>query len=465
MRNLAKHGSGVSVWAQSHLGLYFAVFGGAVLGSSLSVRSFSQFGSGLAVFGRSRLHGAVSVLDYSVLGSTLSLRSFGYSGSTISIVGRTIGNWLSAFDNAEMGSSVSIRQCMKFGSTCSLVGKATVQGRFSCMSYVGIGSSLALRSYARLGSGVSATHRSLVKEMSVFDFLLLGSTLAIRSFARLGSHLSIAGSIKTASNTYVRRLESASIDSEHVMSQGDARVKGNLEVEGSARFHGSADFSGKVNAGTLEAESATVGGDLTVGGSVHIPGGSLAPGPRGGVEVVADGWRSIRATSSGGSLHGVWLADGAISTSDRRLKSEVTELVRTLSRGERKAPDEKRSAGWVLRELRPVSFTFKEERSQGLRFGFIADEIACILPELVRDLGNLRQGDGPEKFKGVVYQDLIALLAAAQQQLQLELELLQRSFEQYKDDSERRIQALEARVAHHSRFEAIASAALARVDQ
>jgi len=67
--------------------------------------------------------------------------------------------------------------------------------------------------------------------------------------------------------------------------------------------------------------------------------------------------------------------------------------------------------GWVLRELRPVSFNFKDgPEAKYSRYGFIAQELQQVLPGVVR-------GTGEEHLK-VVYQDLIALLTLAAQVLQ-----------------------------------------------
>merc|ERR1711988_979714 len=50
----------------------------------------------------------------------------------------------------------------------------------------------------------------------------------------------------------------------------------------------------------------------------------------------------------------------------------------------------------------------------GMRFGFIADELESVVPEVVRRPGDREVTDQ----KAVVYQDLIALLAAASQSQQ-----------------------------------------------
>jgi hypothetical protein len=61
-----------------------------------------------------------------------------------------------------------------------------------------------------------------------------------------------------------------------------------------------------------------------------------------------------------------------------------------------------------------VSYSFRKgAESKYMRFGFIADELESVVPEVVRTVGNQQVADQ----KAVVYQDLIALLYAAAQSL------------------------------------------------
>merc|ERR1712060_725269 len=72
--------------------------------------------------------------------------------------------------------------------------------------------------------------------------------------------------------------------------------------------------------------------------------------------------------------------------------------------------------GWLLRELRPVSFYLKRgPEAKYLKFGFIAQELETVFPNLVRTVGN-------DDTKSVATQDLVAVLTLALQSLQKELE-------------------------------------------
>ena len=81
--------------------------------------------------------------------------------------------------------------------------------------------------------------------------------------------------------------------------------------------------------------------------------------------------------------------------SDRRLKREVSPL---------------ETAGSVA-ALRPVSFRWSPGSNER-RYGFLADELGAVLPDIVRTFDNGKQG--------IVYQDLIAVLAAELQAQQAE---------------------------------------------
>lgn len=80
---------------------------------------------------------------------------------------------------------------------------------------------------------------------------------------------------------------------------------------------------------------------------------------------------------------------------------------------------------WVLRELRPVSFSFKKASAKGvkssvleadnIRFGFVAQEVERTIPGIV-------QRDPRTDQRHLVYQDFIALLTMAAQEHQHSIE-------------------------------------------
>jgi septal ring factor EnvC (AmiA/AmiB activator) len=74
-----------------------------------------------------------------------------------------------------------------------------------------------------------------------------------------------------------------------------------------------------------------------------------------------------------------------------------------------------------MRELRPVSFRLKRsaESKHTVHFGFIAQELEKVLPEVV----TLDKASG---LRRVMYQDLIAVLALALQQQDSEVRSLRK---------------------------------------
>lgn len=174
----------------------------------------------------------------------------------------------------------------------------------------------------------------------------------------------------------------------------------------------------------------------------HVVGGDST------IKIFVGGTKSATFEGDGGVLHGSWDVETSLVTSDRRLKTDIVPLQRTLRdvivpRGEKKAPastvvppagmatGSSRKDGdgalWLLRQLRPVSYSFRKGMdSKFMRFGFIADELESVVPEVVRRPGDREVSDQ----KAVVYQDLIALLAAASQSQQKLIEQQQARMEQ-----------------------------------
>lgn len=77
-----------------------------------------------------------------------------------------------------------------------------------------------------------------------------------------------------------------------------------------------------------------------------------------------------------------------------------------------------------MRELRPVSFNLKHgPEAKHLKFGFIAQELETVFPNLVRTVGK-------DDTKAVASQDLIAVLTLALQTLQKEFDDTRRELEE-----------------------------------
>jgi phage shock protein A len=206
--------------------------------------------------------------------------------------------------------------------------------------------------------------------------------------------------------------------------------------------------------------------------------------------------KGMSITSTGGTMHGVWTSEVVMTSSDRRLKTSIAPLYKALqsrmpeegnaqtqqeisqsspdasqeragdflgatkAEGKRKIHTTKsKTVNWVLRELRPVSFEFKSgPESKYARYGFVAQELERVLPNIVRD---------NDQYKYVIYQDLIAVLVLAAQAQEDKIGAqedkigaLERQFEKVNQVMmllAQRLEQLEVRRTHESRLRRSAS--------
>uniref|UniRef100_A0A7S1RR68 Peptidase S74 domain-containing protein n=1 Tax=Alexandrium catenella TaxID=2925 RepID=A0A7S1RR68_ALECA len=318
---------------------------------------------------------SLSVMEYTNLGSSLSLRGFMRFGSQVSV-----------FSECKLGSSLSLRAISRLGSRISLCGISRIGSSLSVVHTIGLGSTLSLRTFMRFGSSIS-----------VMDFSHIGSSLSVRQWARIGSTLSLFGLGRLGSTLSI-------VDYLHVGSS--------LSVRGFVRLGAGLSMVGGMTANPLYFNSNTYFKENS-----------------GVVEAYVGGTKALTLESDGGILHGSWNSESVLVTSDRRLKRDITPLQRTLRsampgrdavkpKGLTKVGEGAGAASggdgalWLLRQLRPVSYSFRKGgESKYMRFGFIADELESVVPQVVRTVGDREVSDQ----KAVVYQDLIALLAAAAQ--------------------------------------------------
>jgi len=261
-----------------------------------------------------------------------------------------------------------------------------------------MGASLSLRTFARLG-----------KKMSVVDFAIFGSSLSLRRFSRVGQRISIQGETQVGGSLSVVDLTTFGGS---VALRGFSRMGSTLSLFSFVQFGASMSVRSFVRFGS----SVSVEDGIHFGAAntniKHTSGGNL--------EITVDSHRSLSATASGGVLHGTWSSDASTTTSDRRLKKNIMPLYKAFSEGKPEATvdrqgtktgDRKENVGWILRQLRPVSFQFRSgPEGKYSRYGFVAQELQQVLPAVVRGQG--------ERHLSVVYQDLIALLTLAAQNLQ-----------------------------------------------
>merc|ERR1712112_34171 len=111
---------------------------------------------------------------------------------------------------------------------------------------------------------------------------------------------------------------------------------------------------------------------------------------------------SFTSNANGGELIGSWVCDVIASSSDRRLKNSIESLNSSISALE------------VVQNLRPTSYRYNG--TNRTRYGFIADEVAKILPSVVQKL--------PSGYDGILYQDIIPVVVQATKQVSAENERL-----------------------------------------
>jgi hypothetical protein len=260
-------------------------------------------------------------------------------------------------------------------------------------------SSLSLRSFGRLGS-----------RASVLDFFDLGSSLSVRSFVRMGSTLSVFASTTNGTRTKLR-IGAGSI--EHIGRTTAAVTSPNVEM-----------FANKDD-------------------NADNPSLSL--------------WAAGTGTAQyGGSLHGTWTSEATVTSSDRRLKTAIAPLSQVLALraggsgtdgieqpltmtvgdsddGLRRTQQSRSDAvSSLIRFLRPVAFRYKRaSESKHSRFGFIAQELQAVLPDLVHE-------DSRNGMKSVRYNDLVAVLAVGLQSLSERLGWLEEDLQTLERDVDRR---------------------------
>ncbi len=117
-----------------------------------------------------------------------------------------------------------------------------------------------------------------------------------------------------------------------------------------------------------------------------------------------DGNMRIRSVASGAFKYALSLANNGVlttSTSDRRLKENISNIRQPLEK---------------ILSLRGVTYNWKSDETKELRIGLIAQEVEEIVPELVFT----NELDG---YKGVHYQEVVALLIEAIKEQHLEIEI------------------------------------------
>merc|ERR1719223_733046 len=218
-----------------------------------------------------------------------------------------------------------------------------------------IGSSLSQRGFSRLGASLSVLGIArIASSLSVLDYASFGASLSLRSFSRLGAYISVNSQVKIGGKLSVGVDNTVNIN-----IGGRSQI-----VPTSGLQFATATTQISYDAGPNEEMRFFVGGSkaMTL---------SYAPTP-------------VPAAPTG-TLHGTWTSEGAITSSDRRLKENITPIRETMTEamtrvlgggGSTASANVEKPEKWLLRELRPVSYELKAPDRQGaVQFGFVAQEL------------------------------------------------------------------------------------------
>ena len=157
---------------------------------------------------------------------------------------------------------------------------------------------------------------------------------------------------------------------------------------------------------------STTGDGITIGSQEFLrDGGSNILQHQGAFRPNTDAIYSIGSSSLRYTT--VYATNGTINTSDRRDKTNITQLHYGIN---------------DIMKLNPVSFTWKDRDDEGTKLGLIAQELLTVLPEVVRDYdievdeatGKTRQVDAVRL--GVFYSDIIPVLIKGMQEQQQQIE-------------------------------------------
>lgn len=358
----------------------------------------------------------MSVLEVLRLGSSMSLRAVSRLGSSIAVLGFAfVGSSLSLRGLARLGASQAVCGPAQFGASLSLQGFArigeylSVQDRITTNDVIAEGT----LSYGTASGGFIGASEATIDSLYAASAEVGGSIIASGG-AAIGNTLGTQVYLDGLDGAHRIAYDQSGISfvaggQERIQFDStDGRFSGDWEVESPLTItqpETSGNTSLLLEAGTDVAEIRLAGGVLSM----------LAPAGR----------KVLSASPTTSTLHGTWVAEDVIAVSDRRLKRNIKSLRRSVDVGGQKA-SANASPAWLLRQLRPVSYAFRHRevdkslranarqdslKDSATRYGFIADEVQDVLPSLVR---NVHRGDR-DALKAVAYQDMIALLVAAQQ--------------------------------------------------
>jgi len=288
--------------------------------------------------------------------------------------------------------------------------------------------SMRIDSSGNVGIGRSSPSFKLdVNGVANATYLRLGENTAVAPSADAAITRPADGTMALITNA----SERLRVDSSGNVGIGTSNPTTKLAVDGGSAAQYGKFNSNAANGGYLTFESSgTVHGDIGTAAQI-VSGGSAsdfginARGARNLIlgtnnaerlRVTSGGEVYIAGTTDQGAYNlqvngtGVWGAGAYVNGSDSRIKEDIQPLTSGLD---------------VVEKLNPVTYKYKETWSsdQSIQSGFIAQELLTALDGQIYASGVVQQG-GAEGYYSVAYQNLIAVLTKAIQELKAENESL-----------------------------------------
>ena len=379
--------------------------------------------STLSVQGNTNLNGPVSVNSGSTLLPSLSVSEKLRCSGLLSVHRETVSRRLSVdeavifMESMSVGGPLVLRSSLSVGESaqfeslgikndCDIYGGVSVAERVVCGTVsvrfdsklsgeVRVGDAMHVDATVTVSAGLSVAGLTRAADADIAGSASVSGELIVFQATRLNGFVSVSGPMMCGSSQTVNGVSIMS----SMSVQDHLQVGKSVSVVDIAVFkHGLSALQAIVaGSGFSSVGSTVITNDLSVGGALRL----------GDFSLYANETQMISATSNGmGCFYGTWSFETPVATSDRRLKSDITPLAKSLQL--RKEDDSEPVSAWLLRELRPVSFVLNE--GDGIRrFGFIAQELERVMPELVRKIVD-SDGHSTEQTLSVIYQDLVAVL-------------------------------------------------------
>jgi len=242
-------------------------------------------------------------------------------------------------------------------SALRVYGSACLDGAVCTGGGANFGGTLCVTDSAFFGKDVIVTGSLMVQHTSVInnDFTITGN-------------LAVGGALSVTGNTALGTASAGALTASSAAITSNATVGGTLGVTGSSTF------GGTVSTGALTASSETITGNVSIGGTLGVTGNTTLSGVSTGV-LSANSIAVTNNVTIGGNLNVDGTINGTI-VSSQELKTDVATL----------AFDDAMS---TLQQLHPVTYRWinpdLHNGNTGAVAGFIAQEVAEVLPSLVRD--------------------------------------------------------------------------------